>query len=637
MMEGVLAVSHRNFGRYILFKEFADDVLGHLYRAGELDQGGVRRTVFLRILDAPQIPAEEVIEAFSLARQLTGNLTAAHLATGVECVVEGGVPALACDYLSAQPLNQVLARARNEDFPIPVDNALLVLEKISLALTAALAVEFDGRGLVHGFLHPGLILLSTDGEAVVTGFGVAGSLLGMLGEHGLAHQVHPYLAPEVLLTRTPSKRGDVYSLGAILIELLTGALVPAEPEERIGLLDRLELAHDERPLPDDLKALLRRTIAPRPDDRFSSAVDFKKELDHLLYGGSYSPTTFNLALFMDRLFRDEIEDEEQERAAEAALDVTAYQAREPEPEVLSETVPASSRGRGRSLWVGAGIAVVLAATIAVWWTLTDRSSGRPDMPPTPTAAQIAAQRQQEEDRLQAMVEELVQQKMAEKEEEIRQELLDRQARIDDLQRRLRASEQRARAAQPSSEELRRQQQLQQQIAAEEEVQRQRQAELSEADSPRPEPAVSASVAVESAAGAGQTEPAAPAPDATMPPPPTATPRSVATPTVPVVVENSFVDPSEVDTLPVVLKDHPVTWPRMALHSRRQGVVIVQVTVNAQGEVDQVRVLRADHEGFGIPQAVVEAVRKYRFKPATKAGVRVTSHATVTQRYQFRNR
>ena len=87
----------------------------------------------------------------------------------------------------------------------------------------------------------------------------------------------------------------------------------------------------------------------------------------------------------------------------------------------------------------------------------------------------------------------------------------------------------------------------------------------------------------------------------------------------------------------MLKDHPVTWPRMALHSRRQGVVIVQVTVNAGGEVDQVKVLRADHEGFGIPQAVVDAVRKYRFKPATKAGVRVTSYTTVTQRYQFRSR
>jgi TonB family protein len=93
----------------------------------------------------------------------------------------------------------------------------------------------------------------------------------------------------------------------------------------------------------------------------------------------------------------------------------------------------------------------------------------------------------------------------------------------------------------------------------------------------------------------------------------------------------------VDTLPTVLKEHPVTWSRLALHSRRQGLVIVQALVNADGRVEDVKVLRTDHEGFGIPQAVVDAVRKYHFKPATKSGVNVKSYATVTQRYRFRDR
>lgn len=87
-------------------------------------------------------------------------------------------------------------------------------------------------------------------------------------------------------------------------------------------------------------------------------------------------------------------------------------------------------------------------------------------------------------------------------------------------------------------------------------------------------------------------------------------------------------------MPVVLKKHPVTWPRPALYSRREGVIILQATVNSSGGVDAVKVLRADHEGFGIPQAVMDAVYNYRFKPATKSGVRVKSYATVTERYRF---
>ena len=99
--------------------------------------------------------------------------------------------------------------------------------------------------------------------------------------------------------------------------------------------------------------------------------------------------------------------------------------------------------------------------------------------------------------------------------------------------------------------------------------------------------------------------------------------------------DGLVDPSEVDTLPVVVRTHPVSWSRLALHSRRRGIVIVQATVDATGRVEEVRVLRADHDGFGIPQAVIQAVHRYRFDPAIKSGVPVKSHATVAKHYRFR--
>jgi len=71
-----------------------------------------------------------------------------------------------------------------------------------------------------------------------------------------------------------------------------------------------------------------------------------------------------------------------------------------------------------------------------------------------------------------------------------------------------------------------------------------------------------------------------------------------------------------------------------MRSRRKGTVILQATVNANGEVDDIKVLRADETGFGIPESVMEAVRQYRFKPGMKDGVKVKTYATVTQRYVF---
>ena len=98
--------------------------------------------------------------------------------------------------------------------------------------------------------------------------------------------------------------------GRFSSSFLPASPLPAEPEARTEAIANARMAYDEEAVPDDIKALLSRSLADRPQDRFSSASDFKKELDRLLYGGAYSPTTFNLALFMDRLFRSEMEAED---------------------------------------------------------------------------------------------------------------------------------------------------------------------------------------------------------------------------------------------------------------------------------------------------------------------------------------
>jgi len=331
-----MARAFKVFASYLQFKEVLDDPLGHLYRAGKFDAGGVKRTVWLRVFDRSQVPAGDVIAAFDRVNSIASILQSANVAAGVDCVTDDGTPAVACDFVSSQPLSTVFQRVADEQFPVPVDNALLIVEKIALAVSGALTVEVDGGRVVHGFLHPGLIFVTNDGEGIVSGFGFGDQLLTLIDDDSSIQLVHPYLAPEVLLTRTASRHGDVYSLGAILFHLLCGSALPAHPEKRLQAVAGASLTYENEPLPADIKALLLRALADRPEDRFSSAPDFKKELARLLYGGAYSPTTFNLALFMDRLFRSEIEIEEKDRAEETAVDVTPYLAPivEPTPESL---------------------------------------------------------------------------------------------------------------------------------------------------------------------------------------------------------------------------------------------------------------------------------------------------------------
>jgi TonB family protein len=453
----------------------------------------------------------------------------------------------------------------------------------------------------------------------------------------------------VIITRTPSRQGDVYSLGAILFELLTGERLPDQPEARIAALDLAQMAYDEQPIPPDIRALLQRSLAARPEERFPSATDFKKELDKLLYGGAYSPTTFNLALFMDRLFRSEVEAEERERGLEAKVSVEPYLA-QPEPEPVPAplerefefSAPPAAEGSGKGLWVGIAAGIVIIGVIAGFLLLR----GGPSTPAVPTPSPQDVQ---------AKINAIVQQELARLMEEKEKEIRDRQNKIDQLQNQLSGLQRGAAGGTESAEAKRSREALERQLADEKAAKQQQEARLEEeriqalqkakekaaaAAQQQPTPAAVVAAAPSLVPTAAPGRPAGPvvepAQEAVLEP--TAAPAAeVARPAVTTVTENMFLDPSQVDTLPTSLKEAEVVWSRAALYSRRRGVVIMQATVNSSGRVEEVKVLRTDHDAFGIPEAAKEAVHKYVFKPATKNGINVKTYATVTIRYVFQTR
>ncbi|MEX1312058.1 MAG: TonB family protein, partial [Candidatus Sulfomarinibacteraceae bacterium] len=619
--------------------------------------------VWLRVLDGYGLPTEAIVRALDVAREIAGAVTGSQLPSRPFFFDADSVAALGFDYVAGQPLNRALTRARDEAFPLQPDNSLLIVEKIALALAAGEAVEYSGEKLAHGFLHPGLIHLSNDGDATVTGFGLGHALLGSLSTPDAVPGARAYLAPEVLGGAPPSQTGDVYSLGAILFHLLTGTALPVSTGDRSAALDAAHLAWDGEVLPTDIKKILLRSLAPTPSDRYDTASAFRKELDRLLYGGAYSPTTFNLALFMDRLFRAEIEAEElaydAEREIEVSVDLTPGPiAPDPEPEpdtpdaepAAPEAVPPPpSGGRNRGVWAAVAAVAVVGIAAVIFWIGRQSGPQEPPPTPTPTAEEISAQRQAQEDRLRTLTQEMVKEMMVEREEAIREELIARQARIEELQLRLQQSERRAKTSTvAAAKEAETQKELMKEIEEQEKAQRQQEEALEterqealqsaarEARLAADDAAAGAVVAVApDTVGAGDGG-SAPAPAPTMVPPtpsprapePTERPETIA------VTVGQFFPPAEADTLPVVIKSQSLEWPRNAARSKGKGVVVVQLTVNATGGVDAVEVLRADHTGWGIPEAAVEAASGYRYKPGTKNGVAITTHAFVTWRYDF---
>jgi len=638
-----MAENFATFGSYLLLKNRATDALGELWRAGEMERTGFKRIVWLRLFNHRGLDSAALGSDVGVANQVAAHLKGSNLARSVSCGVEDGVPFMAWDFVPGQPLDQLLARVASEQFPVAIDNALLITEKISAALAAGLTVESGGEPLIHGFLIPGMVMVGNDGEAVVAGFGLMRGLLANLDRIEVQAMAAPYLAPEVLRTGSASRRSDVYSLGAILYHLLCGHALPADPDRRAEALQAPQLAVEEGPVPDDVLAILRKALAARPEERFSSAADFKRDLEKLLYGGAYSPTTFNLALFMDRLYRQEIEEEDRELQREKSLDVTPYYKPPKGSAEVSAVVAEVAKPSRVPLMVAAAAVVVLGAVVLFLLF------GRPAPPTVDEAAQ--------KELFSELVKSEVARQLAEKEAELRQELeaervktAEARAQLERLQKAAASGAQRL-----SAEEQARLEEAKRLLAAREAEERRREEELARVQQQRAEVQAAAARATPVPTAVIERAPT-PAPTAApvvaavveptavpVAPLPTAvpTPAAVAPPVAAVapgiglgpatVREGDYVDITQVDTQPEVLVRENVVLPRAAQHLRQgTGTVILKALVNHQGMVEQVEVLRGfPVTRYGIDEACMEAVKKYRFKPGTKNGVRVRTHATVT--------
>jgi TonB family protein len=637
-----MADTYSNFGKFLLLKQRSQDGLGTLWRAGEMERDSFRRIVWLRRFDQAGLNRAALAGETAAANQVSQVLKATNVVRNTVCGSEDGMPYVAWDYVPAQPLDQLMARAASEQFPIAIDNALLIVEKLAAALAAAAAVELQGVPLVHGFLVPHLVMVGNDGEAMVAGFGLTRGLRANLDRVAVKRTAAPYLAPEVLANAPASRRSDVYSLGAILFQLLCGQPLPADPAGRAAALEHPSLAFDEGPVPADVLAILAKTLSPKADDRFASAADFKRELEKLLYGGAYSPTTFNLALFMDRLYRNEIEQEDREVQRERALDVAAHY--EP-PKAEEPETPPPTPSRTGMLAAVIGGAVVLLGVIG--YLVLSR-------PASPPPVDQDAQKKM----LQELVNTQVAQALKEKEDQLSQELQAEKAKTEELRKQLATQKQGPAAKQISPEE---QQKLQRELAAREAEQKKKEDELAkvkqqqeaEAAKARQQQAqastrlalqptavptaVPAPVAAPPTAATQAPAPAA-APQVATAPPAAPTPAP-ATAEVPVttglgsgVREGDLVDFTQVDVPPQNLVETKVTLPRTTMLTRSpvSGYVILRVLVNEKGGVDQAQVLRGlQPPRPEIDNACIEAARQNRYRPAMKDGKQVKTWITVT--------
>jgi serine/threonine-protein kinase len=281
-----LAHQPRRFADFLLTSTLGEDALGRVFRG--LTLGDADGYVRLRVLATPEVPRGEFVDAAEAAVRWLPSVRGASVARGT-LGVDAGIPFVAWREAHGWSLGAVLAGLRAVGEKLPMVHALLIGDRVAAGLADAARTAVGGGPVTHGLLWPEFVSLSKDGEVFVGGFGLARAVLPHITAERLRASILPYVAPE-LREKAPVHPGaDVYSVGAIMLEMLTGRKLDAsvpKPDPR---------AEDHWPA--DLARLLRVALAPR-DLRYPTIADFRRDLGRVLVGGGFRLSSFELSRYL---------------------------------------------------------------------------------------------------------------------------------------------------------------------------------------------------------------------------------------------------------------------------------------------------------------------------------------------------
>lgn len=272
-------------GRYQVLEELGSGGMGKVYKVIDKE---VNEKIAIKLLK-PEISFDEgTIERFRNELKLARKISHPNVCRMYDLIKERGLYFITMEYVSGEDLKSTIERVGQ----LSVGKALAIAEQICKGL-----VEAHKLNVVHRDLKPHNIIIDRNGDARIMDFGIAQSLTTKgVTESGVMIGTPEYMSPEQALGEASDQRSDIYSLGIILFELLTGT-VPFKGDTAVGvaLKQKTELPPDPKSLnpqiPDEVSQLILRCLEKDKEKRYQSAALLLEELTQIHRG---FPTTDRL-------------------------------------------------------------------------------------------------------------------------------------------------------------------------------------------------------------------------------------------------------------------------------------------------------------------------------------------------------
>jgi serine/threonine-protein kinase len=260
--------------RYALEQKIGEGGMATVYRGRDMR---LSRRVAVKILHRHYVSDADFLRRFQHEAQAAATLNHPNVVSVYDVGQDGDNHYIVMEYVDGVNLKTLI----NRDAPLQVAHAVAIAEEIGRGLETAHQV-----GLVHRDVKPANVMVTPDGHAVITDFGIAKSHLSTtLTRTGVTFGTADYISPEQAQGKTATPRSDIYSLGVTLYEMLTARL-PFTGDSPVAVAMQHVSAEPPPPhqiipqIPPSLEKLILETMAKDPDHRPTSAHDFVQRLQN---------------------------------------------------------------------------------------------------------------------------------------------------------------------------------------------------------------------------------------------------------------------------------------------------------------------------------------------------------------------
>jgi serine/threonine protein kinase/tetratricopeptide (TPR) repeat protein len=268
--------------RYQIIEELGKGGMGKVYKAFDQE---VQAKMALKLIK-PEVSADKnTIDRFRNELKIARDISHKNICRMYDLGREGVDYFITMEYVSGEDLKSFIRRSRQ----LVVGTAIFIAKQVCEGL-----VEAHRVGVVHRDLKPGNIMIDKEGNAKIMDFGIARSISvkGITGA-GVMIGTPEYMSPEQVEGKEVDQRSDIYSMGIILYEMLTGQ-VPFEGDTpfTIGVKQKSETPRDPKELnaqiPQDLSRLILKCLEKDKERRYQSAGELGADLEKIEKG---VPTT----------------------------------------------------------------------------------------------------------------------------------------------------------------------------------------------------------------------------------------------------------------------------------------------------------------------------------------------------------